>query len=771
MKTKLKFYAILSVLLVGMLAATSRITIPKVSATYVEGNIQQDTRWTLTDSPFIVINDVIVKPGYTLTIEPGVEVRFGGNFSLVVEGILNAIGTQEDMIKFVSNKDTPQLGDWSMIRFINKVEASTIAYSVVSHATNGIVVDDGNVQIRNCQISNNYESGIYLTGDNIATIEDNAVQLNLDGIVLSGTTSGATIQNNVISANIENGIDFRSTTGASISGITIYSNTLSSNFRGINAFGDISASATHNSIAYSVVGMYFENVTSTFSPQFNDIYSNIYGLNVTLSQPINMEYNYWGDQTGPYHVSLNPQGKGNPVQSNGEDLDFIPFLSAPNGYINVQPTARLITDKILIQPGQTVTFIGTNSSDDRRIDKYFFDFGDGQNTSWTTLSIFDHTYPSIGTYPTSVRVMDDFGAISTNTATVAVTVSSLTPIDVEMDLSNAQTVSQGQVSITIRATITGTPVSSANIMIIPILGGTITPQTGLTDSTGHFTATYSAPSVNEQTNVRIMARAYKTGNADGSAYNYLEVVPPLSVDLAMNSAAMNSEASMSGTVHVTYNSEAVQDATVTLASDNGGSWIPQSGSTDVDGWYEFTYKAPQTTTQINVTLTATVSKIGYWTGSDEVKLSVTPRTLTVEVTVSPETIESQESATITVHVSSDGTPVANASITASSDVTGEFSAVTGLTDANGDFQTIFTTPETTSSTDIILSASANKDGYVNGQGQTWLTVNPAPGQGDIGVFGLSLTTLLLIIIPVIVVVIVVILIKFKVIVFGRGEEA
>ncbi len=771
MKTKLKLYAILSVLLVGMLAATSRITIPKVNATYVEGNIQQDTKWTLTDSPFIVINNVIVKLGYTLTVEPGVEVRFGGNFSLVVEGVLDAIGTPEDMIRFVSNRDTPQLGDWSMIKFINKVEGSTIAYSVVSHATNGIVVDNGNVQIRNCQISNNHESGIYLAGDNTATIEDNAVQLNLDGIVLNGTTSGANIQNNMISANIENGIDFRSTAGASISGVTVYGNTLSSNSRGINAFGDIGASATHNSIAYSDVGMYFENVTSTFSPQFNDIYSNIYGANVTLSQPINMEYNYWGDQTGPYHVSLNPQGTGNPVQSNGVDLDFIPFLSAPNGHINLQPTANLITDKILVQPGQTVTFIGTNSSDDLRIDKYFFDFGDGQNTSWTTLSIFDHAYPSIGSYPASVRVMDDFGAISTNAATVTVTVSSLTPIDVALDLSSAQIVSQGQVSIAVTATSTGTPVSSANIIMMSILGGTITPQTGLTDSAGHFAATYSAPSVNEQTNMRIMARVYKSGNADGSAYKYLEVVPPLSVDFTMASASMHSEASMNGTVHVTYDSEAVEDATVTLTSDNGGSWTPQSGSTDIDGWYEFTYRAPQTNTQLNVTLTATVSKIGYWTGSDEVKLSVTPRALNVQVTVSPETIDSQESASITVHVTFDGTPVANASITVSSDVTGEFSATTGLTDANGDFQSIFTTPETTSSLDIILSASASKDGFVDGQGQTWLAVNPAPGQGGVEVFGLSLTTLLLIIIPVIVVVIVVILIKFKVIVFSRGEES
>src|SRR3989304_1868000 len=584
MKTKFRLYVILTVLLVGMFAATSKILLPQANATYVEGYIQQDTVWTLTDSPFIVINDVVVKSGYTLTIEPSVEVRFGGNFSLTVEGILNAIGTSEGMIKFVSNKDQPQLGDWGAIRFINQLQASTISYSVVKDATNGIVVENGNVQVRDCEIASNYQSGIYLTGNNIGTIEDNSIQLNRDGIILSGSTSGMTIRDNRISANIDNGIDFQNAEGTSISSVTIFNNTLSSNSRGINIFGRVSASVTRNSISFNDVGVYFENATSTVSPQFNDIYNNIYGVNVTASQPINMEYNYWGDSTGAYHASLNPYGKGNPVQSNGEDLDFIEFLSAPNGYINTQPTARLLTDKILVQPNQPVTFIGTNSSDDRRVDKYFFDFGDAQNTSWTTLSIFDHKYPSTGTYQANVKAMDDFGAISTNTAIVTITVSALTPLEVTVDLSHSQIVSEGQAAITARAMIGASPVSGVNIALMSILGGTITPQNGLTNSTGYFTASYQAPSVNEQTNVRLMARAYRTGNADGSSHKYLEVVPPLSVDLTVDLDLIKSEASINGTIHVTYNSEAVEGATVALASDRGGSFTPQNGRKEPEGW-------------------------------------------------------------------------------------------------------------------------------------------------------------------------------------------
>ena len=771
MKKQFRSYAILTVLIVGMLAASSKILLPQANATWIWDNIQQDTVWTLTDSPFIIIKNITVESGHILTIEPGVEVKFGGNFSLIVEGTLYAVGTPEDTIKFISNKYQPQLGDWGTIRFANKSQTSTLAYSIIKHAEHGITIENGNAQIRNCEISHNYRSGVYVTGDNTGSIEDNAIQLNEDGILLSGSTSGMTIQNNRISANIENGVDFQNTAGMYISNMIIFSNTLSSNSRGINIYGNVSTSITRNSISFNDVGIYFENVTNALSPQFNDVYGNLDAMKSAQSEPVNATYNYWGDQTGAYHVSLNPQGKGNPVQSDGYDLLFIPYLSAPNNYVNTQPVARLLSDKILVQPNQPIVFIATNSSDDRRVDKYFFDFGDSQNTSWTTLSVFEHKYSLTGTYQASVKVMDDFGALSSNTVTLTINVQALTPLDVSMSLSHPQMVSGGTVQMTVRAMVGSSPVPNANIAILPILGGTPTPQSGSTNSTGYFTASYLAPSVSELTNIRIIARAYKAGNADGSTHQYLEVVPPLSAEVTVSSSLIKSEASTDGTVHVTYNSQPVESATVTLTSDNGGSLTPQSATTDADGWLQFTYKAPLTLTQLNVTLRAAVTKIGYWSGSDEIKLSIAPKILTADVIANPTAVDSEDSASITVHVASDGAAVANATVTVSSDVTGQFSNATGLTDANGEFQMIFTAPQTAELVGITISASATKNGYVDGQGQTSLTVNPAPGQGTGTLFGLSLTTLLLIIIPVIVVVVVVILIKKKVIVFSRGEEA
>ena len=114
--------------------------------------------------------------------------------------------------------------------------------------------------------------------------------------------------------------------------------------------------------------------------------------------PINATYNYWGDKSGPYHPSLNPDGKGNPIESNGIDIDFIPFLTHSVRYINQPPVARLLSDKITVAPNQEVLFIGTNSSDDGRVDYYLFEFGDGTDSGWTTLSAMTHKYSTNGSY-------------------------------------------------------------------------------------------------------------------------------------------------------------------------------------------------------------------------------------------------------------------------------------------------------------------------------------------------------------------------------------
>ena len=79
---------------------------------YVEGT------W-LSDSTYIVTGDVYVDYNDTLTIEPGVVVKFNGNYGLYVYGSLFANGAVGDSIIFEPNDmTTPNNGMWKGIKLL-----------------------------------------------------------------------------------------------------------------------------------------------------------------------------------------------------------------------------------------------------------------------------------------------------------------------------------------------------------------------------------------------------------------------------------------------------------------------------------------------------------------------------------------------------------------------------------------------------------------------------------------------------------------------------
>jgi len=244
-------------------------------------------------------------------------------------------------------------------------------------------------------------------------ISGNMVYMNLeDGICIDnwGYAYNVTLLHNLVHSNRDGGIYLDGYYSKPGYYTFLYLNNISTNNIGINIDRTHTISL-NNSISYNSYGIFYD-FSSDNVAHYNDVYNNSHGMYVSGTTKVNAEHNYWGDASGPYHVSLNPTGKGNSVNGDGTDLDFIPFLTSPVGAINQRPVAVLDVDKSNPNVGETVTFDASGSTDDSRIDYYFFDFGDGTDTGWTPLSVVTHKYASEDTYNATLIVMDDFGVTS-----------------------------------------------------------------------------------------------------------------------------------------------------------------------------------------------------------------------------------------------------------------------------------------------------------------------------------------------------------------------
>ncbi len=760
MKKQVELLAILLTLVAGMFSFAFRTLVPAAKATYVEGYITQDTVWTLVDSPFVLSNDVVVFSNATLTIEPSVDVKFGGNYRLIIEGRLVADGAN-DRIRFTSNKYAPQTGDWDSIEFTG-TQLSTLENCVIEYGTNGIAASSGNLELKNstvrlCQqngivvtngnlliqdsnvslcvqnglnVTNSrltaernliMQNGIYgmlFSGNNDALVRSNLIIANNGGVALTGNvTTGVNIDQNTISANSGNGVLIDADAH---SDIAITNDTIASNKNGLYVSTLTSTYVSGNTIAFnSENGFFYEKGSHT--TYRNDIYGNIAGMDADPNATVNAEYNYWGDGSGPYNVSLNPTGRGNNVGGHGGNIDFLPFLTRPIGYVNVRPTASLVTDRFLIPPNETVMFFATNSSDEGHVDRYLFDFDDGNSSGWTTLSVFTHKYSSTGTYHANLTVMDDFGAVSYK-ATVTLSVQNLPTLYATVDVDKIIANEGESVSVLVHVSDGTNAVANASVTAFSVRDGNFSPLSGFTDETGNFAMTFTTPNVADVTNVRIVTRASKTGYADGSGYTYLQVLPNLFVQVSPSSYTVKSEESASITINVRSNGQPVTNAYLTFSSNNG-NLSSTTGITNSDGMFSLVFTAPMTTQTLTSTIMTQARKDKFIDGSGNATITVEPKILSVEVSSASSVALSETTVNVTVHVVYETTPIEGALLGMMVE-NGSISTTAELTNIDGFVSFAFVTPAVKTQTPIILIANASMYGYADSQGQTTITVNP-----------------------------------------------
>ncbi|MDI6802492.1 MAG: right-handed parallel beta-helix repeat-containing protein [Bacteroidota bacterium] len=101
--------------------------------TPINGTISTNTTWTLANSPYRVVGNVTVNTGVTLTIEPGVVVKFDSTLSITVNGTLLANGTPTVSIRFTTSNTIPSTGQWKQIRFLNSSSTSRLTYCIFEY--------------------------------------------------------------------------------------------------------------------------------------------------------------------------------------------------------------------------------------------------------------------------------------------------------------------------------------------------------------------------------------------------------------------------------------------------------------------------------------------------------------------------------------------------------------------------------------------------------------------------------------------------------------
>ena len=179
--------------------------------------------WTTANSPYIVYNgDITLPANQSMTIMPGVEVRFSGRYKFIVEGLLYAEGTGQDSITFTRHYPTEE-SKWRGFRFDNADNNSMLSYCRIEYTKGDggypdirggcIWISDCSITVSHCLVQNGYShnanyngcgGGICLNQNSASVIVHNTVrdnQADSGGGIFAGSGCDPLIENNLIANN------------------------------------------------------------------------------------------------------------------------------------------------------------------------------------------------------------------------------------------------------------------------------------------------------------------------------------------------------------------------------------------------------------------------------------------------------------------------------------------------------------------------------------------------------------------------------------------
>ncbi|MFH1321893.1 MAG: T9SS type A sorting domain-containing protein [Bacteroidota bacterium] len=422
MKNKMKLF-LWSIYTLTIISLTTQ------AQTNVSGGIYTNTTWTLANSPYIVVDTVVVFPGVTLTIEPGVIVKFENNKRLEIrEARIIANGTNSDSITFTSNALAPNPGIWSGLYLNSCTITSEFNYCVFQYAdmglylyyaTGGIIAKNSNfinnniglkefgwygyTLIDTCNFTYNTcgLSNVALTTLNYCNISNNQTGLE----AYTGTTSSRNkIANCTIDSNSVDGL-------TTLFGDTVINCIIRYNGTGIRTetdgyFYGRYCTISMNTIENNNIGIWMGSYTDIIHCNKicnNTMYNLYYGA--TSGDNTDISYNYWCTTDSAIVASTVYDGYDN------ISLSLAQFMPIDTLQCYLSTTAQNSPDADFTctvdsfsYPNCCISFIDLSTDTPTT---WFWSHGDGNDYSAQTHS---HCYNYQGIYQVCLMVTNAFGS-------------------------------------------------------------------------------------------------------------------------------------------------------------------------------------------------------------------------------------------------------------------------------------------------------------------------------------------------------------------------
>lgn len=347
-------------------------TVSATAGTFISAEINDDTIWDLSQSPYIVIEDITLSSNSKLTIEAGVEIFFYPGTTLNIRGDLNITGSESNRVTFTSYNGTWQglhilthYGGTAIIKFTNFFNANTAIDISPSHPGYPVV------KIYDCMFINNSVGLGGYVGYGGTLVDRCLFENNTYGITRTDyDVYNSVFKNNTCGiyqtekVNVYFSEFFGNQVGLFGGRAEIKFNKIYNNGIGVKGFFEgftiLNNTITNNDIGVIPMPYTCPCNLHTHTPiKFNNIFDNKINLQNTVETEKFAQYNWWGTMNTTEIDLKIYDGLDN--DSLGK-VSYIPMLTKPVTILLPPSTDSAITQETSFTTISTITSTAPSST-------------------------------------------------------------------------------------------------------------------------------------------------------------------------------------------------------------------------------------------------------------------------------------------------------------------------------------------------------------------------------------------------------------------------